>query len=245
MKGQVNNGVGFDLHNVEEEDHWISVSDLMAGLMMVFLFVSIALMRTAFLERDEVKVERDKIQEIAIAYQENQVAIYDALVEEFDQDLEKWSAVVDQNTLSFEFQSPEVLFDRAEITLKPAFQDILVDFFPRYLRVLGDYRLSINEVRIEGHTSSDWNRFTSSDEAYFKNMELSQGRTRSVLEYVYLIDGVEEDRPWIIKSVAAVGFSSSHLKLSEDGGENPEASRRVTFRVITNAETQIRKIIEN
>ena len=37
----------------EESEHWVSVSDLMAGLMMVFLFISIALMRslrsTAFL----------------------------------------------------------------------------------------------------------------------------------------------------------------------------------------------------
>ncbi|MFW1170191.1 OmpA family protein, partial [Vibrio parahaemolyticus] len=28
-------------------EHWMSVSDLMAGLMMVFLFISVALMRDA------------------------------------------------------------------------------------------------------------------------------------------------------------------------------------------------------
>ena len=46
----------------QEESHWLSVSDLMAGLMMVFLFIAIALMRQAF-------VERDKVQEVAVAYQ--------------------------------------------------------------------------------------------------------------------------------------------------------------------------------
>ena len=51
----------------EKREHWLSVSDLMAGLMMVFLFVSIALMRDAL-------IERDKIKEVAITYQENQVA---------------------------------------------------------------------------------------------------------------------------------------------------------------------------
>ncbi len=29
----------FELNGGEEEGHWISVSDLMAGLMMVFLFI--------------------------------------------------------------------------------------------------------------------------------------------------------------------------------------------------------------
>ncbi len=233
-KGQLN---GFDLHNVEEEDHWISVSDLMAGLMMVFLFISIALMRSAF-------VERDKIQEVAVAYEQNQVAIYQALLDEFKDDLEKWGAKIDRASLSVEFLSPEVLFDRGKINLKPRFRHILSDFFPRYLAVLKRFRDSIQEIRIEGHTSSIWNNRTTKDEAYFNNMALSQGRTRSVLEYVYQLDQVDNDRPWIKKTIAAVGFSSSHPKLTEEGKEDLEASRRVSFRVITNAETQIRKIIE-
>lgn len=245
MTGKVERRTSFDLHNVEEEDHWISVSDLMAGLMMVFLFVSIALMRNAFLERDKVKIERDKIQEIAVAYQQNQVAIYEKLMEEFKPDLDNWGAAIDKNTLSFEFQSPEVLFDRGAITLKPKFEVILSEFFPRYLKVLSAFRDSINEVRIEGHTSSIWNRSTKEDEAYFNNMSLSQGRTRSVLEYVYQLGNVEEEKSWIKKTVAAVGFSSAHTKLTEEGVEDYQASRRVTFRVITNSETQIRKIIES
>ena len=75
-------------------------------------------------------------------------------------------------------------------------------------------------------------------------MELSQGRTRSVLSYVYHLTNVATKRDWIKDKVAAVGFSSAHLKLDENGNENRNASRRVTFRVITNADTQIRKIIE-
>jgi len=244
MSGKTATNSSFDLHNVEEEDHWISVSDLMAGLMMVFLFVSIALMRTAFKERDKVKIERDKIQEIAIAYQQNQVAIYDALMKEFSDDLEKWGAVMDKANLSFEFQSPEVLFDRNKVELKPRFKQILADFFPRYLKVLSNFRDSISEVRIEGHTSSIWNRKTSEDDAYFKNMALSQGRTRSVLEYVYGLEQVADERAWIKTKVAAVGFSSAHPKRDETGKEDLEASRQVSFRVITNADTQIRKILE-
>ncbi len=226
---------GHELNNSGE--HWLSVSDLMSGLMIVFLFVSIALMRDAM-------IERDKIKEVAVAYQENQVEIYDALMEEFDKDLERWDATVDQETLSFRFRSPDVLFDAGQINLQKAFQEILSDFFPRYLGILMRFRDSINEVRIEGHTSSDWSERSTEEEAYFKNMELSQGRTRSVLAYVYALQPKVEERSWVKQHIAAVGFSSSRLVLNPDGTENYRRSRRVSFRIITNAETQIRKILE-
>lgn len=222
----------------EDSDHWMSVSDLMSGLMIVFLFISIALMRTAF-------IERDKIKQVAVAYQEQQVALYEALNEEFSEDLTKWNAEIDPATLSFNFKSPDILFGVGSSELRPVFRNVLTDFFPRYLKVISGFRDSIGEVRIEGHTSSKWNINTSPDEAYFRNMALSQERTRSVLLFVQSLESVTADREWVRKNVAAVGFSSSRLVLNDKGQEDEEASRRVTFRVITNAETQIRRILQD
>lgn len=219
-----------------EESHWISMSDLMAGLMMVFLFISIAYMRHA-------QIERDKIKEVAVTYQNIQVALYENLQQEFADDLPLWDAEIDQSTLEFRFKSPEVLFDVGKNSLKEEFKRILDDFFPRYLAVIGKFKDNISEIRIEGHTSSAWNRFVSADEAYFHNMELSQGRTRSVLEYVYLLPEVATDRSWIKSKFAAVGLSSSQLVFDAQGLEDDQRSRRVSFKVMTNAETQIRKII--
>ncbi|MBL0711997.1 MAG: OmpA family protein [Colwellia sp.] len=222
----------------EDGEHWLTVSDLMAGLMMVFLFIAIAFMR-------HVSIERDKIKDVAVAYQQNQVAIFDALKAEFTNDLVSWQASIDKETLSFQFDSPDVLFARGDSTLKLEFKDILADFIPRYLSVLDKYRSSIDEVRIEGHTSSEWANGTDPNNAYFLNMSLSQNRTRSVLYYSYFLDKLSsEQRVWIKSSFAAVGLASSRLKLNDDGTENKQKSRRVTFRVITNADIQIRKIIE-
>lgn len=220
-----------------DEHHWLSVSDLMAGLMMVFLFISIALMRSALLERDRIK-------EVAVAYQENQVAIYEALMDEFEGDLDRWQASVDDETLAFTFQSPDVLFPTGSEKLRPRFQQIIEDFFPRYLEILLDFSNSINEVRIEGHTSSLWSSGSTDQEAYFNNMALSQGRTRSVLSYLYDLPEVSTYQEWIKANLAAVGFSSSRLMLDEEGREDIDQSRRVTFRVITNADTQIRQILD-
>jgi len=220
-----------------DDEQWLPVSDLMAGLMMVFLFIAIALMRNAY-------IERDKIKEVAVAYQENQVAIYNALTQEFKDDLKQWDAEIDKDTLTFTFKSPDVLFARGKIELKNKYKKVLDSFFPRYLNVLFQFKDSINEVRIEGHTSSIWNRHTPLDEAYFKNMSLSQGRTREVLRYVYHLNAVANKKAWIRQNIAAVGFSSSKAVFDENGKEDYAKSRRVSFRVITNAETQIRKILE-
>lgn len=221
----------------EEESHWLSVSDLMAGLMMVFLFIAIALMRDAF-------IERDKIKDVAIAYQENQVAIYDALMSEFEKDLSTWDADIDKDSLTFTFRSPDVLFARGRIDVTPQYQELLSEFFPRYMDVLYGFADSINEVRIEGHTSSIWNLNSTETEAYFNNMRLSQGRTRSVLAFVHDLPSIETYRPWIKHHFAAVGLSSSRRIWDENGQEDYERSRRVTFRVITNADIQMRKILE-
>lgn len=56
----------------EEEHHWLSVSDLMAGLMMVFLLIAVALMMHA----NQV---RQGVTDVAKAYQDTQVAILRAL----------------------------------------------------------------------------------------------------------------------------------------------------------------------
>ena len=217
-------------------EHWLTISDLMAGLMMVFLFIAVALMLIAFKERDRIK-------EVAVAYQENQVAIYDALMAEFINDLDAWQATIDKETLAFEFKAPEVLFASGKSDLTDTYKSILSDFFPRYLSILEIYKESINEVRIEGHTSSDWAGAQYEIDAYFWNMDLSQARTQSVLRYVYLLPQTENNRDWVKSKFAAVGFSSSRL-ITVNGEEDPEASRRVTFRVITNADIQIKRILE-
>ncbi|MDD1793155.1 OmpA family protein [Enterovibrio sp. ZSDZ42] len=220
-------------------DHWMSVSDLMAGLMMVFLFISVALMRDAM-------NERDKIKEVAVTYEKTQEAIYLALVREFSEDLEKWGAEIDRNSLSLNFTAPDVLFANGKSDLTNTFELILSDFFPRYLEVLNEYKPSIQEIKIEGHTSSRWNHDSTDYEAYFNNMNLSQSRTRAVLGYVMNLDLVIKDPftySWVKQYVAAVGYSSSKVLKNKHGVELAQRSRRVSFRVITNAEEQIRKIL--
>ena len=230
----------------DTEEHWISISDMMAGLMVIFLFIAISYML-------HVQAEQERIEQIAVTYEKLQSDLYADLEEEFKEDLKKWNADLDDETLSIRFKEPEVLFEPGSAEVRPLFKKILDNFFPRYIGILREskdnngepkYIDDIAEIRIEGHTSSDWKKKTGL-EAYIPNMKLSQGRTRSVLEHVLQIPSIrqsQEIQDWLKRHLTANGLSSSKL-IAPNGIENKKESRRVEFRVRTNAEKRIVEII--
>ena len=222
----------------EGESQWLPISDLMSVLMMVFLLIAVSYMLKVYLEKE-------KIQEVAVTYNKLQNKLYDDLNLEFEEDLKRWNAEIDKASLSVRFKSPDILFNMGSASLKPEFKNILADFFPRFIAILhkDDYRNDIDEIRIEGHTSSYWRAETTEDKAYIYNMKLSQNRTRNVLEYVLRNESNENLAKWIRLNVTANGLSSSKLIYNDDGTQNRELSRRVEFRVKTNAEKRIAKIL--
>ena len=217
-----------------DEENWLSVSDIMSGLMMVFLFIAIVYIRP-WMEQKEV------IKEVIVRTDTVEMDLLADLEREFRDDLPRWDAEIDPDQLTFRFRSPEVLFDLGSDVLKERFRTILADFFPRYLAVLQRYRAEIEEVRIEGHTSREWRGTTNLDEAYFRNMALSQGRTRSVLELVMTMPAVRLDRDWVVAHVTANGLASSKI-VQRHGAEDAERSRRVEFKIRTKVRERLMKI---
>ena len=219
-----------------EDDDWISISDLMAVLMIVFLFIAIVYMKEVLKEAKEFQLLEDKI--------------YTALYEEFEEDLADWNASIDKEKLIISFSEPRVFFESGQFELKPRFKEILNDFFPRYLAVLRSFKDDIEEIRIEGHTSTKWLKAEGEKDAYFLNMELSQARTRNVLQYCLTLDdiiwgGMQRviDELWARPKLTANGLSSSHLIYDENGNEDSERSQRVVFRVKADSGETIRKLL--
>lgn len=220
-----------------DDSEWLSVSDLMAGLMMVFLIIAIAMIRS-------VMIEREKIRAIAESYHQSQLAIYQSLQREFGADLDAWGASIDRDTLTVAFNNSDAMFKTGNAALSQNYQQVLAQFFPRYLQVLQPYHDAIEAVRIEGHTSSGWLGSADENNSYFNNLKLSQQRARSVLYFVYGLQSVQQYHSWMKKNIAAVGYSSSKPVLNADGSENSEQSRRVAFRIVSNAEAQILTILQ-
>ena len=221
------------------ESDWISISDLMAGLMMIFLFIAISFM-------NNLQIKAKQVKEIAVAYQEIQNSLYLDLKNEFMFDLLRWDAEIIPETLTVRFHEPEVLFIRNSYVVTSRFQQILREFFPRYLKIMYSpkYRESIEEIRVEGHTSSEWSEEVDEETAYFLNMELSQNRTRSVLQYCLSVIDDEQVELWARRYITANGLSSSRLVYDAGGNENKEKSRRVEFRTKTAAEKKVVQILE-
>lgn len=214
-----------------ESPQWQALSDLMTALMMIFLFL--ALLNMMLVQRS-LAVET----EVRTTAVELRQAIYQALDDNFRDDLARWNAELDRPTLTLRFREPEVLFDRNSARIKPEFETILRDFLPRYVALLRPFGAVIREIRVEGHTSSEWAPGSSPLEAYFANMELSQQRTQAVLRFAYGLEGLRQEQ-WFRERIAAVGLSSSRPVRTADGMEDPAASRRVEFSVLTDFEARL------
>jgi outer membrane protein OmpA-like peptidoglycan-associated protein len=217
--------------------YWISIADLMSGLMIIFVFIALAYMH-------EIKDIMNGVIYITEGFKDDERSLYNELHKEFKNDLEDWNATIDAKTLSIIFKEPDVLFKKGEFSIKKRFKIILNDFFPRYVTVLNSkqFRSNILAIRIEGHTSSEWSRNTPEREAYLNNMSLSQLRASEVLNYV-LSTFLNGSYVWVRNRLQAVGYSSSKVKLVKSGIEDKNLSRRVEFKVVTNTKDQLYEVV--
>ena len=295
--------------SVSEENDWISFSDLMAGMMVIFLFIAIIyfdrvpkntqqiIAQKIELEKDlkQIMVETDQLKKLKLKlelereeietdleqanalkldlekraeeaeaivilaeasradaqeaaddaeaakakftltldnFKNVELEIYEALLFEFEKDFSIWNAELIKENLIFRFKSPEVLFPAGDSNLTEKFQKILTSFVPRYVSVLAKFDDYVEEVRVEGHTSSEFSTEVTALGKYIANMNLSQDRTRSVTEFS-LLSIAGSDRQWLQKNLTANGLSSSKLIYDSAQQEDREKSRRVEFTVRT------------
>lgn len=235
----------------EEDETGLTVADLMSGLMVLFLFIAVVFLNPLLEAREEaeatarrVETEQARVRQIVVAFREAEASLLDALEEEFRHDWRRWNAELDRPLLTIRFRAPDVLFAAGAAELSPEFRRILADFLPRYTAILWRFREHIEEVRIEGHTSSEWAGAANATEAFFRNMALSQERTRSVLDFWLRLPVEPERREWLTRTVTANGLSSSRLWRRADGAEDRDRSRRVEFRIATRARERVLTVLE-
>ncbi|WP_246791953.1 OmpA/MotB family protein [Burkholderia perseverans] len=218
------------------QSYWIPMADLMTGLMLVFMLLTAAFM---------LRVEKTTTL-VVKEYEATRKDLQLALQKEFAKDLKQWNAQI-LGDMTIRFNDPTVLFATGSAELRPRFKDVLSQFFPRYVALLtsGQYRDAVKEIRIEGHTSAAWTGTTDEKTAYFRNMELSQARTRSTLEYLLSLQAVQPKDKWLIQHVTANGLSSSHpISLDAHSAAAQLANQRVEFRIVTNASDKMDLIAE-
>lgn len=225
-------------HNV-----WLSVSDLMTGLMVIFLFVAIAYISRV-----------DKNTEVLTEYIDARKSLHDKLIDKFKTDTARWEMTIGRD-LSLRFTNPNVLFQTGSWDLTPAFRGILDEFLPKYFDILltDSMKNNISEIRIEGHT--DPTPYPTLDpDPYIANVILSQRRSLSVLKYFRSMpvfqEYTEEEKRMLEYWFTANGLSYGRTldkdnQLTHDSGQpvDYDKSRRVEFRIITTSEEMIEDFV--
>lgn len=231
----------------QSDNNWISFSDLMTGLMVIFMFIAISYI----LEIQKKQKEQEAIFE---NFQDTKHALYLELKNEFQDDLYRWGVELDQD-LSIKFTNPEILFDLGKSKINPYFADILDQFLPRYFNILlkEQYYNNISEVRIEGHTDTV-PALHYDEDPYIGNVILSQLRSAEVLKYFhktpYYHNLNEKDKQRISFLLTANGLSfgrtlDDNKQLTFLSGKpiNSLFSRRVEFRIVTNSNKVIEEVL--
>lgn len=242
----------------QKEDHWIPLSDLMTGLMLMFLLIAVIFMLRVERDAADLKKARDaaetqaqiaetqadRLKRVAVLYNDTREQLYSDLLKEFESDLPKWRAELGKD-LAIRFEEPEGQFKSGSSDLPTEFKKILESFIPRYVHILASekYKSSIEEIRIEGHTSSEYRSSYSPLDAYFKNMYLSQERTRTTLQYILAIPEIEKLQGWMKEKITANGLSSSRLRFFPNGSEDQKGSQRVEIRVRLNADDRLQSLL--
>lgn len=221
---------------------WISLSDMMTSLMLIFLLIAVAFMY-------QIELEQQKKNKVLVEYNESKETLYLELKNRFEQKEQDWWMEIDKD-LEINFNKQDIEFDADSYELKESFKDILKDFIPAYLTIINDSKYSnrIEEIRIEWHTG-----FCRDDE-YEECLILSQRRSNSVLLYLtstpafQKLSQVDKDKLqfWMTSNGMA------DWKLLDDNGDyiysskkqrNDQKSRRVEFKIITNSDSVIGNII--
>ncbi len=199
------------------ENNWLNIADIMSALMMIFMFIAVAFLYQLLNEREVYKVDLNR-----------------ALHVEFDKDLQNWQAIITDDNI-IRFNSP---FKSGSSEIPDRFKNILSDFFPRYVKLLGskEFKNEIAEIRVEGHTSYGWGDLEDEKSIYINNMNLSQKRASNVLAYCYSLEDshILKSTKWLQKNLRANGMAYSNLLYKDDNKtkEDKERSRRVEFKVM-------------
>lgn len=174
--------------------------------------------------------------EPALSFVAQRVRLAHVLQSEFSDAWFEWNAEFDPNALVIEFRSPNALWRAGELNLQPRYRNLINDFFTRLAPLLEPFREHIQEIRLEGHTSSGWRGTDDETQAFFNNLQLSQDRTRALLSQLYGLPALADERAWIRNRLTAIGLSSAYPILDTAGLEDAQRSRRISVRIILDAQ---------
>lgn len=226
----------------DESALWISMSDMMTGLMLIFLLIAVAFMY-------QVQLKQKDKNKILVEYNESNLQLYKELNSSFKDKEKVWWMKINSD-LEIKFNKKDINFETDKYFVPENFKNILKDFIPKYLKIINNKKYSdkITEIKILGHT------WECKDFEYEECLVLSQRRANSVLIY---LQNTPEFKNLSNKDKEKLNFwftanwmwdwklldkNWKYIYLSKEKPDN-QKSRRVEFKIITNSDSVIKNII--
>lgn len=198
----------------DETSIWISNTDLMSGLLVLFLFIAILMNQGLSEAQDEIKKITGASNEVRRELQESIKQNFSA------EEIKRYNLDQENNVGAASFDKGDGRFLVGSSELTPEFRATLQVFLPKYIKSISDiYEKDpdkIKEIRIEGHTSTEWfanndGQLVTANDAYIKNMELSQNRTRAIIQFALSLPELVPYHSLIKEKLTANGLSSSQI----------------------------------
>ncbi|MCL6517821.1 OmpA family protein [Alicyclobacillus sp.] len=203
---------------------WLSYSDVMSGMVIILVLC----LAVVILNVNEKEQQLTQVQQ-HLQQSEQQVRDIIGVKAEIIQEL---SAAFRQSNMQIEIDKQtgairipgSVLFDENSAQISPQGEAYLRTFIPKYFGVLlqPKFRNQISAILIEGHTDQQG--------TYMYNMQLSQARALSVLQYIYSDQFPDfPTRQLAEQYVTCEGWSFTHPIVANNGQVDQDKSRRVEF----------------
>lgn len=201
----------------EENIFWITMSDLLLGLMIIFLILFIMSM---------VGFSQAKVAEQSAQTEMAEKLAKELVNNKIDVNIDKMSGQVEISDLE--------LFDIGSAKLSAKGKAYLDKFFPIYIdTIFSNPEVSdkVENLIIEGHTDSQMFRgLNSADEQYTKNLELSSMRATEVANYVFKTNYNKKYSKKLHEVLIVEGKSNTEPILT-NGKEDFNKSRRVELEI--------------
>lgn len=251
----------FTKKNKSDETTWLSLSDMMTVLMVLFMILAIFIAL-------EANKTLSRVIGVLDSFIENENQLCKKLKDELYIEFNKSDLKISCEPIRITFINEKYKFEHNKHTLNKDFKATLRKFFPIYLKIINnwnyvnikgekiDLSTMIDEIRIEGHTDSAGKPGTSTNKKYMYNMGLSQRRSRAVLDFVFDKKELPSLMPkyqWMRDTLTANGLSFSR-RLNTNAEpydyndknqvEDKKASRRIEIKLRTKARELIKELRE-
>jgi len=216
--------------NSENNIFWVTMTDLMTALVLVFIILFFYAYMTSFAEKIERTTQQQKAAE----------ALEETLKEQnIDASINATTGVVKISDLE--------LFDLNSYELSTKGKQYLSKFAPAYIDSLfsNEYlKDNLDKIIIQGHTDSQtYAGQYSKDEQYMKNMDLSLKRAYAVANYMINTPYNKVNGDKLHKMIIVEGASFSNPVLT-NGKEDFAKSRRVELKIVLKEISKYKKLME-